>query len=518
MSLARSLTQHQLTYLALILVGALVCAVVFSSGPFGSDDLVYLSRAIEVSHGTVEAQNYNGSLRFAYNLPAGLSIAVFGASYWSAALVPLLAGLAEIALIYWFAAKAINRRTALIAAALLAFAPLHIHLNGRIHTDAIVAALITATFVLVWMAERSKRPSLFFLAGLCAGGVFWAKELVIVFLLVLIAYPIFARRWSWQWLWFVGGGLVMLIAHLILMAAIAGDPFHGFKVYFMQIDRDFVGGGKESDAFYYFRYLFFDLRHTFLLAPLAVIGLVVWLWRIRRWTPEDSGIHYAVYWGAGLLIVFSFTPLSLDPFQFITKQSNYLNLFLAPLAIVAAYALDRMIAIPRVALLAVSIVIGILLGGLQQQSKRVFTANSKAVAELAMAEPDAWIFATDNNVNITLFSFVMREAEIPPRIDTIASLKEIQGPIDNAETVYAVIDHETELWRDPERDVVADIPDCWEEVRVLTPRGFGLGQPIIEAIAKIPVADRVLAPYTQPKPATLYRIPASAPWCGEGGP
>lgn len=507
---AFSIASARHAWLYVILLAAAVAGVAFSTGPFGSDDTVYLGRALEVSEGVFTPADYNGALRYGYNLPAGMIIAVFGLSYWSASLLPFLASLGEIILVYWFAMRAFSRRVAALSAAMLAFLPLHIHLSSRIHTDAMVAAAMTVTFVAFWAAENSRNRQLYFLSGIAAGFVFFIKELVIVFLAVFVIYLLWTRRWDWRWLWAGAGGAVMLGLHLALNLAISGDPLQSFNVFFAQINADFIGGDKETTPWYYFNYLFFDLRWTLLLGWLALLGLVFWALQNRQ-RPDSNAESYVVFWGVGLLIVFSFTPISLSPFQFITKQSNYLNLFFAPLALLAGLALDRLWRLPRTALIAAAVAGGIVLAGVGQQTKRVFVANSDALATLAAANPDTVFYGSTNNRNFAALHSMLAGGEAVGQVRALGDMPAQLPPAAGA--VFAVLDRQTHGWGALDPSMSDLPPGCWRRLSELRPAGYGLGWHVTHALAALPVAGGHFASFLSPQPATLYVVPRDRPWC-----
>jgi hypothetical protein len=351
---------------------------------------------------------------------------------------------------------------------------------------------------------------------LLVGFVFWVKELIIVYVAVFLLYALVERRWDWKWLYVVLGGLVALFGHLGLMWAIAGDPFHGFKVYFMQIDRDFVGGGKESGAFYYFRYLFLDLRHTWLVAYLALASVIGIL--LRRKSRLRADDRFLVIWLLGMLAVFSFTPISLVPFQIITKQSNYLNLFFAPLAVAAAVLLSRHSRAWTVPVLAVTIAGGVALAALGQQDLRKFVANSKAVAAFAREHPEVVIYGSVNNRNVASF-YAMLLPEPAGRVELLHVLKPQPGA--GGQRVYVVIDGETAGWGKAATGITEPKP-CWRLLKTLEPQDFGFGRIVVQAVvwatSLIPghlgtAVTRPVQALLSPAPAKLYTAPASDPWC-----
>ena len=146
----------------LILLLALLVRLVTYNGAFGSDDLTYFDRALQLARGDWSSANYNGALRYGFNLPAAAFIALFGESLFVANLWPLACSLIEIGAVFVFAKAVMHRRAGIFAALLLATAPLHIAVATRIHADAVVSMFTTVSFVLLYLGILRCRPWLLF--------------------------------------------------------------------------------------------------------------------------------------------------------------------------------------------------------------------------------------------------------------------------------------------------------------------------------------------------------------------
>ena len=382
----------------LLLLLALLLRLATFNGALGSDDLVYFGRAVDLARGEWTSANYNGALRYGFNLPAAAFIALFGENLFAANLWPLIASLLEIAAVYVFAESVMNRRAALFSALLLATAPLHIAVASRIHADAVVSMFLTLAFVLLYFGAMRRHAGLLFASGLAIGGVFWTKELALVTWFAILPM-VWLFRGSWRLcIWPLSGTLLMVLLHLGLMDFIAGDPLHLVKVVTRAVQKNFVAGGQGEDgAAYYLKFLFFDIRHTGFLGFFAIlsIGLVpAWLHREGR---SSLGFGVALLWWIGLLAVLSLFPVSLSPLRLTMKQSNYITLFLAPMALLAGMAVAAMPPIAYRLALALSLSIGSLLGVLQQADYRAYTANSKAVAAFSAAHPNSLVIGSANN-------------------------------------------------------------------------------------------------------------------------
>jgi hypothetical protein len=515
-----------------VMLLAAVVRLLFANGPLGSDDLVYLARSVEIAQGEWNSANYNGALRYGFNIPAGALLALFGVNLTTANLWPLACSLAEVAAVYVFAWHAFGRREALLAALMLATTPLHIASATRIHADPIVSLFLTLAFVLFFLAERRTSRALFFCAGLSIGMVYWVKELVIVTLFALALYPLVWRRWSWQWLAFVAGGLVMLVGHLALMTAIAGDPLHLVKTVTGQISRSYLGQmDGEDGAFYYFRYLFADVRHTWLAGFFAAAAVLVWL-RTRfagapAAGPKPGGLAFAVFWLLSLIAVLSFLPVSFSPFRLTMKQSNYLTLFLAPLVVLAAFAVARLSRGWQWAALIAFVGGGLALGALQQQAYRLFTSNSNGAAQFLREHPQARLLGFTNNGNIVQITSILdHEPTLRERFTYLEDVAPAELPALIAAHPdaqwHAVFDRETMNWGGKALRWKAPLA-CWRRVENLQPAGFGAGRHLPAALLAVAehlpaaLATRLEPPLQRlvaPQPAEVYRIDAADPLCG----
>ncbi|MDO8310516.1 MAG: glycosyltransferase family 39 protein [Sideroxyarcus sp.] len=502
--------------LLLILLLALLVRLVTFNGAFGSDDITYFGRAAELARGAWTSSNYNGSLRYGFNLPAAGFIALFGESLFAANLWPLTCSLVEIGAVFMFAGAVMNRRAGVFAALLLATAPLHIAVATRIHADPVVSMFVTVGFVLLYFGALQRRPLLLFSAGIAVGGIFWAKELAAVTWFAFLPMLWFFRGHWRNCLYVIAGTVLMMFLHGVLMLIIAGDPLHLVKVILAALKRNFISGppSEHGAAIFYLRYLFVDLRHTGVLAFFAVASIVVFLHSMRQDTHLRLGFAFALMWWIGLLAVLSVFPISLSPLRFPNKQSNYITLFLAPTALLAGMAiaaLPRMIG--RLAL-APCLALGILLGAMQQADYRAFTANSKALAALAVQHPRAAIVGSTNNSS--LGNLWVGQMYPGSQRDDIISFRDLNEREDGypqrlleADAIYAVLDRQTMNWYPGKAPVTSALP-CWQFELTLTPVGLGVGNELAALASAAlwqvkPLAD-ALDRLARPQRADVYRV------------
>ena len=521
-----------LTYWArFVLVIAIAVAVrwMFFTGFLGSDEVTYTKVAVEIAQGHLIPYSYAGAWRYGVNLPNALSIWLFGVNEFSSSLWGFMCSVGEVGLIFAFAWRVWGQRAAVAASLVAAFVPLHVHLAGRTMADPPLAFFITLAFILFWIAEQQRHITRYVVAGFAAGFVFWVKESVGVFFLgVFVLYALLQRRWNFKWLWMACGWALMVGANLALFWYITGNPLHIFQVFreTAHLTRAVLVTGASSPGFYLW-YLFLDIRHVSFMAYLALGGLLIWAWHWRTQRVPAPATGYVVLWAVGLMAIFSLIPLSLDPFLFITKQTNYMMIFMAPLCLMSGYFLAQL-SRNAVALIAVPyLVSAMVLSALEQQAIHVFVANSKASVAFARAHRDTPVFAMPNAFSAGLYAATLQPdgkgvkplRSIERMMSDLAAMRGA-NPVDVSRLIaYAIIDTHTLGWGD-KRVIksIKQIPDCWVKVETLQPTGYGVGLTVIEylhlAVGQLPnaVAERAhkfTTPLLRPLPAYVFAIPGN---------
>lgn len=508
--------------LCVIVAFAAVLRLVFSPGMFASDDLTYFSRALEIAGGIWSSSDYIGAIRYGVNIPIGASIALFGPSLLAGSLVPLLCSLCEIGTVAIIVRPAWGERTALYAAILLCFTPLHIELATIIHADPILAFAITLTFALFWRAENSNNPWLYFAAGVSAGFAYWTKEASVLFLTTFLVYAVAERRWRWSWAYAGAGTLLLFVLNSALMWALSSDPLHVVRAARSMFSTGWTVNTVADAPLFYFRYLFFDVRHTWLAAYLALVGGYLLVRRRVMATEQRQFGAYVTIWLLGLLAAFSFMPVSFVPLRFVMKQSNYMSIFLAPLAIVGAYGLSRMGRWMRTGVITAFVAGGFALAALAQQDIRAFVANGQAAEAFAEAHADDVVYGTEWVARISAFHALLRSLKAGPRVGTLRNLHPLPD-LRAGHRLVIVIDRET-FARSKVDVKLQDIPSCWIRTGELVPIGYGAGAVVTRAIVWVarmlpgPLADRISPRFERllhPALAEVYMAPPADPWCGK---
>lgn len=495
-------------------VGALVALAVavrllFYTGFFGSDELTYVESALRIASGDFTPSGYIGAIRYGLQLPMAAFAALFGSSEYALNLWPFLCSVTEIALVATLGRHLVGRRAALTAGLILAVLPVHVHFAGRLMADAPLALCLTASFLLFWRGQRLDSAASFLLAGLAAGLSFWVKEVTTLYLAVFLAYPVLFRQWNWKWLWMLGGFALMVSANLLLFFMLTGDPLYVLRIagsaaaeYAASSGR-FAGVANDSATTYYLEYFFLKIYHSWLLGPLALIGLAC-LWR-QRTRDTGAGGGFLALWAIGLLALFSLLPVSLHPLKLISKQVNYMLMFAAPLALLAAVFVSRQRGAVQGLALVLIVLPSLMLGALERNTVAVFTANSKGAVELARGlKPEDQVYGPVGAEKAAYFYSMVRPDRAPVRIMPLDDL--LAGRIlpPAGQSLVAIV------------DTPAPAPACWHAIGPLQPvtetRLSGLFRAMAQAAGMLPgsLGNKAAAKLTElvvPPPARIYRIP-----------
>jgi 4-amino-4-deoxy-L-arabinose transferase-like glycosyltransferase len=165
-------------------------------------------------------------------LPTLISVDIFGRSFAAIRLVSVLEGVLTVLFLYLAAKEAFGKRVAFIAAAILAFLPVHIHFSRAGFTTIIFGFYPVLLIWLVLRAVRTGRMSSYLLAGLATACAFFTHMgawLSIGFAVGIIGYFCIFRkgylRQNWAHLLVFLGGMVMVIAPQVVFFIKHPDSF-----------------------------------------------------------------------------------------------------------------------------------------------------------------------------------------------------------------------------------------------------------------------------------------------------
>ena len=512
--------------LAAVLAVAIALRALFYTGFFGSDEVTYVEMAVRIVSGDWRASDYIGATRYGMNLPVALCIYLFGLSEASANLWPFLCSVGEVALVFVIARWLWNTRAAVVSAGLLALLPVHVNFAGRMFADPPLAFFLTLSVALLLRATSSRSALMYFAAGLAWGGVFWVKESVgLLYLPVLLLLTIFRNRLTGPWLWLCAGAGVAVLANCALMSYVADNSMHVLAVMKHATLR-ISGMTLETSPWYYFRYLFIDIRHTLLLGYLGLAGTILYAKYFARDKNAAPGAQFVVVWVLLMLGMFTFAVVSVSPVKLIMKQINYMLIFAGPLVLLAGWF---MAALPRRTFMALSglVVCGsVVLCALEQQAVTVFTANSKAVYTFLREHPNTYIIgATNNQRAVNFYSMMENRWNLRDRILSFGEMEPLTNPSfgtslktrASGKDAYAVLDLQLVGWGNKPGALrgLTDVPNCWKSMGVLTPAELGTGhwisQGLVAAVSLLPAVMQqrfmsILQPVYEPGPAYLFRI------------
>lgn len=482
--------------LAAVLGIALALRLVFYTGFFGSDEVTYIDMAARIAAGDWRASDYIGATRYGMNLPVALFIYLFGLTEFSANLWPMLCSLGEVALVFVMARWLWSTRAAVMGAGLLALLPIHIHFAGRMMADPPLAFFLTLSVALLLRTTATKSGITSLAAGLAWGGVFWVKESVgllfgPVFLLIFLYL---AGVKNQRLLLGVATGMfTALVANSLLMYLVADNPLHVFAVMKTAVVHLAGVTTLSESPWFYLRYLFMDIKHTFLLGFLVLIGFIIF---IRNWTDSAKDIPAAqcvIVWILLLLGMFSFAIVSFSPIKLVMKQTNYMLIFVAPMALLAGWlmaSLQRRVLMPLVALIIGGSVV---LAALEQQAVTVFTANSRAAYVFLKNQPNLFLLGSANNLRaVSFYALIENRQDVAERMTSLANVGALSleaAPSKLAsdaqgKEVMALIDPQNISWgvRASTIKGVADIPSCWPARGSLTPAPLGAGVWVVQGL------------------------------------
>lgn len=500
--------------LAAVLLAALVLRLLFFTGFFGSDELTYSLEGRRIAQGEWQASDYIGAVRLGINLPVGFFMWLLGNSEFVANLWSLACSLGEIALVFLLARAFWGTRAAMLAALLLAFTPLHAHLATRLLADSPLGFFITLSFFALFRGDMRGGGWWYLLAGLAAGFVWWVKSHVaLVYVLVFLAYVVAEKRLAAKWFVMAGGFLGMVALNSLIFLAMQGDFWHLIRMTTSGAAEYVRQAHIRTEAGYYFHYLFLDIRHTWLLGPLALAGLLV------GWRRCDAGLFKVGVWAVGLVALFSFFVVSFSTLTFISKQVNYMAIFLAPLALMGGYALSLPPAPPRRALAVLILLLGVLGSAAEQVNVMSFVANSRSTQSFANSTDGIPVYASVNAARYStyahLFSGKETLAEVRDLNNLDAELPALNRANSGGFVAYAVLDPQAIGWGKSSLAGPGAVPACWRPTGHLDPTTVGAGFSLLKALEPL----LVRLPFSQvltsgldgmlmPKPAMVYGIPA----------
>jgi len=255
---------------------------------------------------------YPNPLRWSYIGTSALYCAVRGVcGYRTLATLSTGSGILVVALTYWLGVRLFERRTALVATALMATAPLQLALGRRALADEFFCAVVLASVAAMIEWLRRPRPAWLIAWIVLTTLAFAAKEhFLFIYPVVLSVWWVRERRIRWVW-------MLPPLLFFAVFCALAGDVGSFFR-----IARTIVSATQAPYVVQFQSGPPQRLLIDFLaIAPLATIAFIAAACHINR-GPNWSGHFSTLLLAAGILVVHSLVPsknlrfaVAADPFM-----------------------------------------------------------------------------------------------------------------------------------------------------------------------------------------------------------
>lgn len=264
--------------------------------------------------------------------PAALFMKVFGASDMSISIWPMIGSLGSVFVAYLLGRDLANRGVGLMAAGLVAVAPIEVRLGGFLRPDAIMPAFVGLS---VWCALRAARSeshaARWAVAGGAALGAGWSvreSALLMAPVVIVAAWPVL-RRVIWAG---VAGAVSVPAVTAVIWALLGGsvmapissaggelayrNPITAWNWHDSYTNQLLQGAFRPKDL------LFFAL-------PVVVATLSV------HWFREEGRAMLPMIW-----LAWAYFYLEFGTLLNVTKPYRYLTLCVIPAAVLVALALD----------------------------------------------------------------------------------------------------------------------------------------------------------------------------------
>jgi hypothetical protein len=281
--------------------------------------------------------------------PVAFIFNTFGANDYTAIAWPFIVSLVSIVAAYLVAREITGRRQAVVAAGIVAVAPIEVLMATRLRPDAVMPAFVALA---IWAAFRT-RTSTHTRAWLIASGVLigagWSSRetaVLMVPMVVIAAWP--ALRASWRHIAELVAGLIAIPVIEMIVFAFAGRPFFPITATISASSfRTPVAGVEDGSTFT--GLLFSEVVHpsslVFLVLPVIAIAAIIGVLRRMR------ALIFPAIW-----LVLGFAVLEVGAIVSVDAPARFLTLLTIPAALLIAIALDCRLSpliIPAIAVITV---------------------------------------------------------------------------------------------------------------------------------------------------------------------
>jgi len=318
---------------AVLAGGALAVQLWCFTGLIASDDVIYAHYAHALATGRYSLEANHLALRFGLLLPVAAAYALLGISEATTALVPLMASVASVVLVFFIARRQFGLSAAVIAAVLLASFPLSIRYGSILVPETVAELYILAAVCLYLRACENGRTTTATAAGMMLGLAYLTGELAFFVALAVLMEAAWQRRWRLLVAIAFGSFAVMLGEHLYYWFA-AGDPLFRLHAMAAHNQRPTAMAFREHPAWRFFRalpHLMLIPSPGFGLHSLAVLALAVlasFMLSIRR-------TALFLLWIILPLLYLNFGTTSLKTYIAMPVGDRYLELIYPPLFVLS---------------------------------------------------------------------------------------------------------------------------------------------------------------------------------------
>ncbi len=388
---------------ALVALGAAIRIWAFGGLGFGlgSDDAAYVAVAQNLAGGSLpDGQAEWFGARAVFLWPVALVFRIAGADDYRAVAWPLACSLLSIVAAFLVGRQIAGRRPALVAAGLVAVAPLEVMWGTRLRPDAVMPAFVALA---VWAALRARgsgRATWWLAAaGALVGAAWSARETAVVMLpvIVLAAWP--ALRGAWRRWGALAAGLVAVPLAEVVVFAFDGRPLWPLTTTAGAGSFRSPIEGWEATTAYLAQMVtgVLDPRSPlFLILPVVLIAGAVAI--VRR---DRAAVLPAAWLAWGFIYLEIGTLVSVD------KPVRFLTLLTVPTALLIAIALDgraSLLMVPALAIVTVMIMRPRIESGHRNTNVVLVSAVADAMRDL----PRAPVLAADYTWWAKLNAFLPR--------------------------------------------------------------------------------------------------------------
>ena len=325
-----------LALVALVVVGALMrlWALGGTSFALGSDESRYVAVAQNLAGGALpdgEAQWFGARAVFLW--PVALIFRLFGASDYTAIAWPFIMSLVAVVAAYLVAREITGRRQAVVAAGIVAVAPVEVLMATHLRPDAVMPAFVALAIWAAFRTRTSTRTRAWLITSGVLIGAGWSSRetaVLMVPMVVIAAWP--ALRSSWRRVADLLIGLVTVPLIEVIVFGVAGRPLFPITATIGASSvRSPVAGIEDGSTFTWL--LIGDAVHpsslVFLALPVVAIAAIVGALRRMR------AMVFPAIW-----LVLGFVVLEVSAIISVDAPARFLTLLTIPAALLVAIGLD----------------------------------------------------------------------------------------------------------------------------------------------------------------------------------